>query len=97
MPLVLDYRCVSCRKQMPETWDSMVCPCGGDYRTTQADSKGWLNYYDENLGSQITSERQRQKLMKKQKVSDFRDHKITNPKVLEAKDKWKFRRARGLA
>ena len=59
--------------------------------------KGWLNYYDENLGSEITSPLQRSRLMKKQKVSDLRDSPSKNHLVLEAADKWKWRRKHGLA
>lgn len=59
--------------------------------------KGWMNYYDENLGSEITSPLQRSRLMKKQKVVDARDFPSKNPHVLEGADKWRWRRKHGLA
>lgn len=52
--------------------------------------------YDQGLGEVITSVRQREKLMKKQKVVDSRDFPSKNPIVLEAQDKWRWRNRHGL-
>ena len=71
------------------------CECRNEF--SKAPTFGIRNYFDQSLGARITSESQRQKLMRQQKVIDVKDAPSKNPLVLEGADKWKWRKSRGLA
>ena len=58
---------------------------------------GIRRYYDQSIGVEISSEKQRQKVMRNQKVIDYKDAPSKNPLVLESADKWKWRKSKGLA
>jgi len=80
---------------MPEGYDSMVCKCGGTYSSKTFSA--FHSYFDHGLGCEISSLRQKSKIMKQQKVVDVRDCPTKNPKIVEGMKHWKWRKSRGLA